>query len=110
MWAEYWDTGSCVRKVIKKEKDKVCFEICFDFAIHFYKLYDCNLWCHHHLMILIYIFQIEKIFAGYIGSNNDTMILQDFFRTLPVIIENRVVQTEWSLVINLSNQIFKVVF
>ena len=61
-------------------------------------------------MILIYIFQIEKIFAGYIGSNNDTMILQDFFRTLPVIIENRVVQTEWSLVINLSNQIFKVDF
>ena len=50
------------------------------------------------------------MFAGYIGSDNDTMVLQDFFRTLPRIIENRVVHTEWSLVIDLSNQIFKVVF
>ena len=65
---------------------------------------------HRHLMILIFIFQIEKIFAGYIGSDNDTMVLQDFFRTLPKIIENRVVQNEWSLVIKLSNQIFKVLF
>ena len=50
------------------------------------------------------------MFAGYIGSSNETIILQDFFRTLPVIIENRVVQTEWSLVIKLSNQIFKVIY
>ena len=58
---------------------------------------------------MVYKFQIEKMFAGYIGSTNDTVVLQDFFRTLPEIIENRVVQTEWTLVINLSNQIFKVI-
>ena len=39
MWADYWDTGNCVRKVIDKEKDKVCFEIYFIFVINFDKFY-----------------------------------------------------------------------
>ena len=51
---------------------------------------------------------MERLFAGYLASDDDSNQLRNVFRVIPKVMESRLGEKEWDIVINLSNDIFKV--
>ena len=51
---------------------------------------------------------MERLFAGYLASDGDSNRLRNVFRIIPKVMESRLGEKEWDIVINLSNDIFKV--
>ena len=110
IWNPYWDTEGCVRKVIVQEKERVSKRS--GNHIHgnsrlLWSLEDVNFF-NILVNINIITFQIQRIFAGYLASVNETSRLVDFFGTIPKVMESRIALSEWKLVIDLSNEIFRV--
>ena len=53
---------------------------------------------------------MERLFAGYLASDGDSNRLRNVFRIIPKVMESRLGEKEWDIVINLSNDIFKVLW
>ena len=51
---------------------------------------------------------MERLFAGYLAPDGDSNRLRNVFRIIPEVMESRLGEKEWDIVISLSNDIFKV--
>ena len=65
---------------------------------------------HHEWKFIIPLFQMERLFAGYLASDGDSNRLRNVFRIIPEVMESRLGEKEWDIVISLSNDIFKVLW
>ena len=102
-----WNMSGCVRNDIIQEKYQVTIicSNCHLVEIYLSLMFHC---AYQNVTLYVRLLQMERLFAGYLASDDDSNQLRNVFRVIPKVMESRLGEKEWDIVINLSNDIFKV--
>ena len=107
-WHMNWNMSDCVRNDIIEEKYQVTSIWINSYPVKLNHFSEWFMMTKNHF--LFSTFQMERLFAGYLASDGDSNRLRNVFRIIPEVMESRLGEREWDIVINLSNDIFKVVW